>query len=101
MKIKPTLEIAKRTLIQNISEFNKKYSLPLKKAEIVKLQKSYESQCKKESGQTYIDLFHQYCVLHVILLIAKILKLSTIGKLELSEEEQDICAKALYEEWVN
>ena len=101
MKIKPTIEIAKRTIQERVKEFNKKYDLPISRSEIVKLQKKYESQYKKERGQAYLDLFHQYCLLDVILSTVKTLKINVIDKLQLTEEEEELCAKALYETWIS
>ena len=99
MKIKPTLEIAKRTIQERVHEFNKAYKNPISKAELAKLQKKQESIFKKEHGQAYIDAFHVYCMFQIILHIANTLKLKKIDNLQLTEEQEDLCAKTLFETW--
>ena len=99
MKIKPTLEIARRSVQQSISEFNEKYTSPMSKTELIKLQKGFETSYKKEHGENFKNHFHEFCLLQVIINIAKTLNLHKIGNIELSDEQGDLCAKALYETW--
>lgn len=99
MKIKPTLEIAKRSVQQSINEFNEKYTTTLSRADIVKLQKNHEATYKKEHGENFKNHFHEFCLLQVIMSIAKTLNLHKIGSIELTEEQEECCAKALYETW--
>lgn len=99
MKIKPTLQIAKRSVQQSINEFNEKYTTPLSRVELTKMQKNHEINYRKERGENFKNHFHEFCLLQVIMNIAKTLNLHKIGNIKLSQEQEELCAKALYETW--
>ena len=99
MKFKPTLEIAKNSIIQCVDEFNKKFIEELTVEDLEQLKIKYE-KLYKSTNEDYLENFKLYTILEIVLIIMEVLCLDRVKNISLSEEELEIAAQELYERWV-
>ena len=97
MELLPTIEIARKSVVHCVNEFNSNFVAGCSVVEIEKLRSEYEAKYKQ--GVDVLKSFEMHSVLDVIVLVAETLCLDWLENLKLTNEETEMVAEELLKKW--
>ena len=97
MELLLTKDIARKSVVHCVREFNNKFSYGCSVIEIEQLRQECERRYK--IGESVTENFEMYSLLDVIILIAETLCLDYLKDLDITDEEVDLVAEELLKKW--